>query len=380
MNKAGATGVVLAAGQARRMGCDKMALQIGGKSVLERSLAAFEQSGCFGRVIIVCREENRRDADTDARRALRMPYTLVTGGCERQFSVQNALTKIPDSGIVAVHDGARCFVSPADIRACVKAARETGAAALGVKTKDTIKTVEDGVITGTVSRDRLVNIQTPQVFSVRLIKAAHAQAKADGFIGTDECVLVERLGHPVSFVEATGPNIKITTQEDIMLARQIAGERHRTGFGYDAHRLVTTRPLILGGVEIPHTHGLLGHSDADVLTHAIMDALLGAAALGDLGRHFPGTDEFRGISSLVLLARVRNLIEAAGYAIVNVDATVVMQRPKLAPYIDEMRVRIAEALSIGTDAVSVKATTTEGMGFEGTGEGVSASAVATIIG
>jgi 2-C-methyl-D-erythritol 2,4-cyclodiphosphate synthase len=165
-----------------------------------------------------------------------------------------------------------------------------------------------------------------------------------------------------------------------MLGRHLAGCGVRTGFGYDAHRLVTTRPLILGGVEIPFTHGLLGHSDADVLTHAIMDALLGAAALGDIGRHFPGTDEFRDISSLVLLARVRNLVEAAGFAIVNVDGVVVMQRPKLAPYIGEMRARIAGALGIVTDAVSVKATTTEGMGFEGTGEGVSATAVATLMG
>lgn len=373
-------GVVLAAGAARRMGQDKMSLQIGGKTVLERSLEVFEASGCFSHIIVVFRGESREECDAAARKILRTPYTLVEGGGERQFSVENALSVIEEDGIVAVHDGARCFVNPADIRACVDKARETGAAALGVRTRDTIKTMENGVITGTIDRDRLVNIQTPQVFSVSLLKAAHAQARASGFIGTDECVLVERTGHPVSFVTATGPNIKITTQEDIMLARHIAGERVRTGFGYDAHRLVTTRPLILGGVEIPFTHGLLGHSDADVLIHAVMDALLGAAALGDIGRHFPGTDEFKDISSLVLLARTRNIIEAAGYTIVNVDSTVVMQRPKLAPYIGDMRARIAGALGVEVDAVSVKATTTEGMGFEGTGEGVSASAVATLMG
>ncbi len=373
-------GVVLAAGQARRMGRDKMALTIGGKTVLERSLTAFEESGCFDEIILVYREDAADEAAGAAKAALHTPYTLVAGGSERQYSVANALAAISEDGIVAVHDGARCFVSPADIRACVDKARETGAAALGVRTKDTIKTAEGGVITGTIDRDRLVNIQTPQVFSVSLLKAAHAKAKAEGFVGTDECVLAERMGHPVSFVEARSPNLKITTQEDIMLGRHIAGERMRVGMGYDAHRLVTTRPLILGGVEVPHTHGLDGHSDADVLVHAIMDALLGAAALGDIGRHFPGTEEFRDISSLVLLARVRNLIEAAGYSIVNVDSTVVMQRPKLAPYIEQMRERIADALGVQTDAVAVKATTTEGMGFEGTGEGVSASAIAAIIG
>jgi 2-C-methyl-D-erythritol 4-phosphate cytidylyltransferase/2-C-methyl-D-erythritol 2,4-cyclodiphosphate synthase len=375
-----AFGVVLAAGQARRMGQDKMALTIGGKTVLERTLETFEACGCFNHIIVVFRAESREETAAAAQRVLHTPYTLVEGGSERQFSVENALNAITEDGIVAVHDGARCFVSPSDIGACVEKARETGAAALGIKTKDTIKTMENGVITGTIDRDKLVNIQTPQVFSVRLLKEAHARAKASGFIGTDECVLVERLGHSVSFVEATGPNIKITTQEDIMLARHIAGVNIRTGFGYDAHRLVTTRPLILGGVEVPFTHGLLGHSDADVLVHAIMDALLGAAALGDIGRHFPGTDEFKDISSLVLLARVRGLIEAAGFTIVNMDGTIVMQRPKLAPYIGEMRQRIAGALGISVDAVSVKATTTEGMGFEGTGEGVSASAVATLVG
>lgn len=375
-----AFGMVLAAGQARRMGRDKMSLQIGRRTVLERSLEAFEQSGCFDHIIIVFREEGRDDAVAAAQRALHTPYTLVEGGRERQHSVENALNAIQEDGLVAVHDGARCFVSPADIRSCVKKALETGAAALGVKPKDTIKTMENGVITGTIDRDRLVNIQTPQVFSVSLLKKAHAQAKKDGFIGTDECVLVERLGHPVSFVMATGPNIKITTQEDIMLGRHIAGIGCRIGFGCDAHRLVTGRPLILGGVNVPFTHGLLGHSDADVLIHAIIDAILGAAALGDIGQHFPCTKEFKDISSVVLLERTRGILEEQGYSVVNVDSTVVMQRPKLMPYIGDMRQRIAAALQIDAGAVSVKATTTEGMGFEGTGEGVSASAVATVIG
>jgi len=373
-------GIVLAAGAGRRMGRDKMTLKLGGKSVLVRSLEAMQDSGCFDHILLVCREDGMKEADAAARRVLRMPYTLITGGSERQYSVANALAAIEEDGIVAVHDAARCFVSPADIRACVEKARETGAAALGERPRDTIKTMENGVITGTIDRSRLINIQTPQVFSVSLFKRAHDKAHADGFLGTDDCVLVERLGHPISYIESTGPNIKLTTQDDIALAQYLAGASVRTGLGYDAHRLVTTRPLILGGVEIPHTHGLLGHSDADVLTHAIMDALLGAAALGDIGRHFPGTDEFKDISSLVLLARVRNLVEEAGYSIINVDATVVMQRPRLAPYIGRMRERIAEVLGVEVGAVSIKATTTEGMGFEGRGEGASATAIATIIG
>ena len=153
--------------------------------------------------------------------------------------------------------------------------------------RSTIKTLTGESITGTVSRENLANIQTPQVFSLALLRRAHEAARADGFLGTDECSLVERLGVPVSFVEADAHNIKITTQEDVLYGRLIAGEKLRTGQGYDAHRLVNKRPLILGGVHIPHTHGLLGHSDADVLIHAIIDALLGAAAAGDIGTHFP---------------------------------------------------------------------------------------------
>lgn len=165
-----------------------------------------------------------------------------------------------------------------------------------------------------------------------------------------------------------------------MLGRMIAGETTRTGTGYDAHKLVEGRPLVLGGVTIPHTQGLLGHSDADVLLHAIMDAMLGAAALGDIGKHFPCTDEFKDADSLDLLARTKELLAENGFSVVNIDATLIMQRPKIAPYIDEMRANIANTLGIEISTVGVKATTTEGMGFEGRGEGASAMASATIVG
>ena len=375
-------GVVLAAGSGRRCGQErnKMFIRIGNMSVLERSLTAFEQSGCFEHIILVYRGCDRVETENAAKRVLSLPFTLVEGGRERQFSVENALHAIQDADIVAVHDGARCFIKPEVIRACVEKARETGAAAAGVKTRDTIKVVDGDIIKETLDRSRLVNIQTPQVFCYELLKNAHESAASDGFLGTDECGLVERVGHTVSVVDAGYDNIKITTQEDILLGRMIAGETVRTGAGYDAHKLVEGRPLILGGVTIPHTHGLLGHSDADVLLHAIMDALLGAAALGDIGKHFPCTDEFKGASSLELLSRTRDIITDKGFMITNIDATLIMQKPKIAPYVDEMRRSIAKTLDIDIDAVSVKATTTEGMGFEGTGEGASAMAVATIVG
>ena len=375
-------GVVLAAGSGRRCGQErnKMFIRIGNMSVLERSLTAFEQSGCFDHIILVYRGCDRVETENAAKRVLSLPFTLVEGGRERQFSVENALHAIQDADIVAVHDGARCFIKPEVIRACIEKARETGAAAAGVKTRDTIKVVDGDIIKETLDRNRLVNIQTPQVFRYELLKNAHESAASDGFLGTDECGLVERVGHTVSVVDAGYDNIKITTQEDILLGRIIAGETVRTGTGYDAHKLVEGRPLILGGVTIPHTHGLLGHSDADVLLHAIMDALLGAAALGDIGKHFPCTDEFKDASSLDLLSRTRDIITEKGFMITNIDATLIMQKPKIAPYVDEMRRSIAKTLDIDIDAVSVKATTTEGMGFEGTGEGASAMAVATIVG
>ncbi len=372
-------GIVLAAGSSTRMGQNKMQIAIGGRTVLERSLLAFENAVCFDRVIIVCRKQDIGDVDTAANKTLSIPYEIVEGGSERQFSVWNALTRAKDADVVAVHDGARCFVDPSVIRACVEKAYETGAAAAGVRAKDTIKVVEEGVIADTLDRDKLVNIQTPQAFRYDLLLSAHRRAGEDGFVGTDDCVLLERMGVSVSFVEARYDNIKITTQEDLMYGRAIAGQQTRTGTGYDAHRLEAGLPLILGGVDIPFEKGLLGHSDADVLLHAITDALLGAAAAGDIGTHFPCTDEFRGISSIELLKRTRNIIAERGYEIVNIDSTVVMQQPRLAPYIIEMRKNIASALGIDTEAVSVKAKTTEGMGFEGRGEGVSAMAAATLV-
>ena len=212
---------------------------------------------------------------------------------------------------------------------------------------------------------------------------------------TDEATLLERIGAKVRIVPGDTLNIKMTTPEDfekvewfmskcrsektdIPTAREVVAKT-RVGQGYDVHRLVTGKRLILGGLPIPHTAGLEGHSDADVLTHAIIDALLGAAALGDIGRHFPDDDEsYRGISSLVLLARVRDLLGEKGVRVVNVDAVVMAQKPKLAPHMDAIRGKLAEAMRIPLDAVSVKATTTERLGFTGRSEGMAAQAVAQV--
>lgn len=372
-------GIVLAAGSSRRMGENKMVIKIGGKTVLERSLEAFQKAGCFSRIIITCRKEDMDEAERAAKKALDLPYSLVEGGSERQYSVWNALEAAKGADVVAIHDGARCFIDPEVIVKCVEKAYETGSAAAGVRTKDTIKIIDGDCITGTIDRENLINIQTPQAFGYELITAAHRKAKEDGFLGTDECSLLERMGILISFVESGYDNIKVTTQEDILYGKMLAGEKIKTGIGYDAHRLESGLPLILGGVNIPHSKGLLGHSDADVLLHAIIDAMLGAAAAGDIGRHFPETPEFKGISSMELLKRTSKIIGDKGYRIINIDSTVVMQTPKLAKYIDKIRENIAGVLSLDIDSVSVKAKTTEGMGFEGREEGVSATAVVTLV-
>ena len=372
--------ILLAAGSASRMGENKMFMRIGGKSVIERAMSAIAESKCIDEVIVVCRQEDDARVTQAAQLCLDMPFRTVRGGEQRQDSVSNALAAIESAQVVLVHDGARCFVQPEVVAQCVSKAAETGAAAAGVRTTDTIKQVENDMIQMTLDRNTLVNIQTPQAFSFELLKKAHRQADADSFVGTDECSLVERMGIPISFVEADAHNIKVTTPEDIAIGRHIVGEKIRVGSGYDVHRLVKGRRLILGGETIAYAKGLMGHSDADVLLHAIMDAMFGAAANRDIGHHFPGIQEFKDASSLNLLARTVDIIESDGFSVSGIDATVVMERPRLSPYIDNMRSNIARTVGIDIGCVSVKATTTEGLGFEGKGKGVSASAIVTLVG
>ena len=245
--------------------------------------------------------------------------------------------------------------------------------------KDTLKrTDEDGVILDTPDRANLWRVQTPQVFDRAALCAAMATALAESKDYTDDCQLMEAAGHKVRLVQGLDTNLKLTTPEDIRLAKALMKEEKpmRIGHGYDVHKLVEGRDLILGGVKIEYEKGLLGHSDADVLTHAIMDALLGAAALGDIGKLFPDNDPaYAGADSVALLGRVVERITAEGYTIGNIDATILCQRPKLAPHIPQMRDILAAACGVPADRVSVKATTEEGLGFTGTGEGIAAHCV-----
>jgi len=322
------------------------------------------------------------------------------GGANRQESVYSGLSvagewpgwRLPEEQrIIVIHDAARPLVGEQSIKECIAVAQEQGAACLGVPVKDTIKVVDkEGYIRATPERNSLWAIQTPQVFVWPVIWQAHLAARAEGFTGTDDASLVERIKQPVRLVQGAEENIKITTPVDLKLAEAVYADRLkgrcgvrppkiRVGQGYDVHRLVAGRRLILGGVAIPAKIGLEGHSDADVATHALIDALLGAAGMADIGELFPDSDdEFKDIDSLVLLHRVITLLKAAGVKPVSADLTIIAQHPKLAPYRSRMRENLAQALSLPVEDINVKATTTEGLGFTGRGEGIASQAVVLV--
>jgi 2-C-methyl-D-erythritol 2,4-cyclodiphosphate synthase len=282
--------------------------------------------------------------------------------------------------VVVIHDAARPLVSVALIEQTVAAAAESGAAVAAVRARDTVKRVEAGRVVETLPRDAVVLVQTPQAFRVDVLRDALASSDD----ATDEAALAERAGHAVRVVEGDPRNLKITTAEDLLmlegvLGREAAGPRLRVGNGYDLHRLVPGRPLVLGGMVIPFELGLDGHSDADAVCHAVIDAILGACGAGDVGRLFPDTDpSWAGADSLDLLRRAAAIVRDRGFDVVNVDVVVIAQRPKLAPYIETMRARVAEALGCDPAQVGVKGKTNEGVDSVGRGESIAAHAVALL--
>ena len=313
--------------------------------------------------------------------------TVVAGGKERQDSVKNCLAAINvKCDVVVIHDAVRPFVTQKLIRQVIAAAKITGAASAGVKAKDTIKeTGKDNMVAATIPRHYLWLTQTPQAFQFAVLQKAYAAAESDNYYGTDDASLVERIGVKVKMIAGSYDNIKITTPEDLIIAKALlksksGGEMQtRIGFGYDSHRLVEGRKLILGGVEIPFDKGLQGHSDADALIHAICDALLGAVGAGDIGRHFPDTDpQYKDISSMLLLGRIREIVASKGFTINNIDTTIIMEKPKVVPFAAQIIANIAEALHMSVTDINIKAKTNEGMGFVGRGEGIVVSAVATL--
>jgi len=370
--------ILAAAGTASRMGgTDKLQLSIAGITVMERSVALLNCSDDISEIVIVARTDRIQDIKHIAD-SYNKVCAVVPGGETRSESVRNGLRACSDNAeYIAIHDAARPFASVSLISSVLTAAVKSGAAAPGIPVSNTLKRITDScTVLDTVDWKNLIAVATPQIFEAQLYRRASEQTLE----ATDDCALVEALGHPVTIVPGQKTNIKITTIEDIKYAEFLAGQTGiRVGTGYDVHRLVEGRPLILGGCRIPFDRGLLGHSDADVLTHAIMDSLLGAAALGDIGQHFPDTDEqWKDVSSMVLLEKVRELLVADGYLIQNVDATLVCQAPRLSGWFQQMRDRLAQALRLPVDNISVKATTEEGLGFTGSGQGIAAQAIACI--
>ncbi len=373
--------VVVAGGRGARagLGRNKVFFAWKGRSVLSRCLDALERSGALDGAVLVLGTEDFEQYDALCAREGASPLVkrVVAGGDCRRRSVRSGLAALPEEvEIVAVHDAARPFVSPEAVRETVQSARKWGSGVISTPVTDTIKRVGPDGAVETLDRSQLRAVQTPQTFDCAKLKAAHERAEAEGFDATDDAALFEHYYGSVRLVTAPGAeaNIKLTNPADF---EKLSRPAMRIGSGYDAHRLAEDRKLILCGVNVPHTRGLDGHSDADVAVHALMDALLGALGEGDIGRHFPDSDPaYKGISSMLLLERVMKIVREHGYGVANVDVTIVAQKPKLAAYIPAMRENLARAL--GTDAVNVKATTTERMGFEGEELGISAQAVALL--
>ena len=382
------TAIIAAAGSGRRLGgsAPKQLLEIGGQSILARSVQAFDSHPAIADIVVVVPPDLAASGAESHIGQTTRKVIVVEGGARRQDSVANAFAVVdPSAEIVLIHDAARPFVSGAIIDRTIEAAAAHGAAIAAIEASDTVKRVErhphGALIVETIPRQSIFLAQTPQGFRREVLADAVALGRA-GVEGTDEASLAERAGHPVHVVAGEPGNVKITTAEDLAAARrraQTIEATARVGTGYDLHRLVDGRPLVVAGVTIPSPRGPEAHSDGDVACHAATDALLGAANLGDIGRHFPDSDSrWKDASSLQFLQRAVALVEAQLYEVVNVDVTVVLEAPKIKDFIDQMRSAMAGALGIDAARVSLKGKTNEGLDAVGRGEAIAAHAVALL--
>ncbi len=378
--------IMLAGGRGTRMNLpyNKALLTLCGKTVIQRSIEAF-CSFADEMIIVSHAEEQAFIQESISHSCLPFPCRYVCGGETRQESVLNglkALNTAPED-IILIHDAARCLVDHMLIERVIHSVETYGTGIPGIPASSTYKICNaDHLVVHTPDRTNLYEIQTPQGFTAGTFLPVALNAFRDGIVCTDDAGLLEHYHIPVKVVQGSPDNIKLTEPQDIARAKSIIkGVTHtmRVGMGFDVHRLVEGRKLILCGVEIPFESGLLGHSDADVALHALMDAMLGACALGDIGRHFPDTDDrYKGISSVHLLRETDRIIHDAGYKVENADVTIVAQKPKLLPFIPQMISVIASVLNLPEDRINVKATTTEKLGFEGRMEGISSYAVCTV--
>ena len=359
---------------------------LAGSPILVHTVRKFAKADCVDLIVVVV-PVDRVDSTKNLLREYDLfdnTVSVLAGGQRRQDSVKCGLDSLPaDVDVVLVHDGARPLVTSDIIFRCALAAEKSGAAIAAVPVKDTLKKGDaENRIIETVDRETLWQAQTPQAARVSLLLAAYSAA-GDRDV-TDEASLLELAGIPVQLVEGSETNIKITRPDDLIIAEKIMHKETRTslrvGHGYDAHQFAADRDLILGGVQVPFEMGLAGHSDADVLTHALCDAILGALGAGDLGTHFPDSDQqFKDIYSIKLLENVVALAHKRHFILSNADVTVVCQKPKLAAFIGEMKKNIARGCDVAAEQVNIKATTTEKMGFTGRMEGISCHAVVLLV-
>jgi 2-C-methyl-D-erythritol 4-phosphate cytidylyltransferase / 2-C-methyl-D-erythritol 2,4-cyclodiphosphate synthase len=430
------TAIIAAGGRGERLGgaVPKQLIQVGGRSLLERSVSIFQTHPAVDEIVVALPGDLVADPPPYLKVSAK-PLRLVIGGERRQDSVVNAFNATNEtSDIIVIHDAARPFASQDLVTRTIAAAVETGAAAAALAARDTVKRAGRSPVAGrsggltpelklgptsgslgpasgsltpelklgptsgslgptsgsneyvvleTIPRETIYLAQTPQAFRRNVLRDAIAFAQT-GVEVTDEATLAERAGHPVRVVPGEPTNIKITTTADLPVAEALAGGGSaalitRVGTGYDLHRLVEGRPLTLAGVTIPFEKGLAGHSDADVIAHAAIDAMLGAAGAGDIGGHFPDTDpQWKGASSIDLMRRASEILRNRGFAVVNLDLVVIAERPKLAGYLDAMRRNLASAAGVRAADVSIKGKTNEGVGELGRGEAIAVHAVALV--
>lgn len=386
--------IIAAGGQGTRLGGDrpKQFLELGGRSMLELSVAALAGSPDVHEVVVALPAAQAAPPPAFPGAAHGKPVRVVAGGVRRQDSVANAFAAVdPRAELVAIHDAARPFVTQALIRRTLAAASAHGAAIAALPARDTVKQSGPAdpsgarLVTATLPREAIFLAQTPQAFRREVLARAIADGGADD--ATDEAMLAERAGIPVYLVDGDSANIKVTTPEDLEEARRRVQRARgaqraliRVGHGYDLHRLVAGRPLVLAGVTIPFERGLDGHSDADIVCHAVTDAVLGAAALGDVGRLYPDSEaRWKDASSVVLLEGAMTRVREAGFAVGNVDVTVIAQRPKLVPHLEAMRASLAAALGCPVASVSLKGKTNEGQDSMGRQESMACHAVALLV-
>lgn len=373
--------ILVGAGRGERLGAGvpKAFVPLGGQPMIVHSARVLAAAGGVHGLVAVVPDERRQETETLLQGWPKL-RAVAAGGERRQDSVRAGLAALGAGfeGVVLVHDAARPLVDGALVEAVAAAARRTGAAVPVVPVPETVKRVGGGLVRETVDRRDLATAQTPQGFRHAVLRRAYERAFADGVEVTDEAVAVERLGEPVEAVAGSPNNRKITGPEDLAWAEWMLGARpasYRVGTGYDVHRLVPGRPLMLGGVRIEHERGLAGHSDGDCVVHAVCDALLGACGAGDMGRHFPSSDpRWRDAPSLGFLREVAAIVDGRGYEVGNVDVTVVAERPRLAEHTEAMREALGRALGRPPDLVSVKVKSGDGLGAIGAGEGIAAHA------